>query len=112
MQNPGLSTQHEEPESQQQRLTESPQQDEQQASPVAPSSEGSAAGKPEEKKRRRRVPPVSEKELESRPSIWPIVLAFSLSVVLVGVVFHPIILGVGVLLVIITALGWALERRS
>lgn len=54
-------------------------------------------------------------ELEAaspRPSFWPIVLALSLVVFLLGAIgSSPILLGAGIVLIVICAIGWSLEHR-
>ena len=63
------------------------------------------------KKRVKKVRQVTEAELMPHPSIWPLMLAFSVAVMLGGFAFNLIILGVGVILVIVSIIGWNLERR-
>jgi hypothetical protein len=63
------------------------------------------------KKRVKMVPQVTEAELLPHPSIWPILLAASVAIMLGGFAFNLIILGVGVVLVIVSTIGWNLERR-
>jgi hypothetical protein len=66
------------------------------------------------KKRRvkKKVEPVDEKSIRTpRPSIWPLCLAFSLAVVLAGAISSLIVVGIGVLLVIVSIIGWGIERR-
>lgn len=66
------------------------------------------------KKRRvkKKVEPVDESSIHTpRPSIWPLCLAFSLAVVLAGAISSLIVLGIGVLLVIVSIIGWGVERR-
>jgi hypothetical protein len=63
------------------------------------------------KKRVKKVPQVTEAELQQHPSIWPILLAASVAIMLGGFAFNLIILGVGVVLVIVSTIGWNLERR-
>ncbi len=63
------------------------------------------------KKRVKRIRQVTEAELMPRPSLWPFALAVSLAVMLVGIATHPILLGVGVIMVIASIIGWSLERR-
>jgi len=63
------------------------------------------------KKRRKKVREVTEEEITPRPSIYPIGLALSMVVLLLGVAWSPIVLGIGVLLVIAALIGWSLERR-
>lgn len=54
---------------------------------------------------------VSAEEVMPRPSLWPLGLAFSLAFVLFGVITGPIVLGIGIALLVISGVGWALERR-
>ena len=55
----------------------------------------------------------SEQTITTKQSYWPIVLAASLTLTLVGVVLmsHPIVFWVGVAFVIVSFIGWGLERR-
>lgn len=64
-------------------------------------------------KRRRvkKVAPPDEERLMPRPSIWPLALTFSLSVMFLGLAYNPLVLGIGSLLVIGSIIGWGLERR-
>ena len=56
---------------------------------------------------------VDEKSIGTpRPSYWPLCLAFSLAVVLAGAISSLIVLGIGVLLVVVSIIGWGLERRN
>ena len=54
-----------------------------------------------------------EQAIKTKQSYWPIVLAASLTLTLVGVVLmsHPIVFWVGVAFVIVSFIGWGLERR-
>ena len=56
---------------------------------------------------------VKEQALKAKQSYWPIVLALSLTLALVGVVLmsHPIVFWVGVAFVIVSLIGWGIERR-
>ncbi len=63
------------------------------------------------KKRVKKLRKVTQEELMPRPSIWPLALAVSVAVMLGGFAMNPIILGVGVILVITSIIGWNLERR-
>ena len=56
---------------------------------------------------------VSEQAITTKQSYWPLVLAASLTLTLVGVVLmsHPIVFWVGVAFVIVSFIGWGLERR-
>jgi hypothetical protein len=63
------------------------------------------------KRRVKKVVQVTEAELMPHPSIWPILLAASVAIMLGGFAFNLIILGIGVVLVIVSTIGWNLERR-
>ena len=54
-----------------------------------------------------------EQVIKPKQSYWPIVLAASLTLTLVGVVLmsHPIVFWVGVAFVIVSFIGWGIERR-
>ena len=49
--------------------------------------------------------------MNSKRSYWPFALAFALFFMLLGVVVHPIIFWVGLVLVIGAIIGWRLERH-
>ena len=51
--------------------------------------------------------------IRSKQSYWPIVLAASLTLTLIGVVLisYPIVFWVGAALVVISFIGWGIERR-
>jgi len=44
-------------------------------------------------------------------SYWPFALAVALIIVLLGIMTHPIVFGIGVVLVAVAAIGWGLESR-
>jgi hypothetical protein len=69
------------------------------------------AATPAKRRAKRKTRLVNVAEISPRPSYWPLALAFSLAVVLFGVVSSPIVIAFGVLLVIGTAIGWIFERR-
>jgi hypothetical protein len=52
-----------------------------------------------------------EQAIKPKQSYWPFTLAASLSITLVGVMSHPIVLWVGVALVVVSFVGWGLERH-
>ncbi len=52
-----------------------------------------------------------EQAISPHQSVWPFALAFALLVLLMGFITHPVILGVGVVLVIVAVIGWGFERR-
>lgn len=70
------------------------------------------SGKKRGKKRKFRERLVYESEISPRPSIWPLALAFALVVLLMGIITNVVVIGVGVVLVFVTILGWGLERRK
>ena len=69
---------------------------------------------PVRKKRRKRYREVlvDASEVMPRPSIWPLVLAFSIAVLLFGLIWNAIILFIGVALIIVSIIGWSLEKRD
>ena len=46
------------------------------------------------------------------PSFWPIVLAFGLALIAVGVVSFVILSVVGVIVLLVSIAGWTLENRA
>lgn len=52
-----------------------------------------------------------EQALNTRTSYWPFALAVALIVVLLGIMTHPIVFGIGVALVATAAIGWGLENH-
>lgn len=54
---------------------------------------------------------VEEQKLSPRPSFWPVVLALTLVLACVGVITHPILLGVGTALTAVAILGWVREKH-
>lgn len=54
-----------------------------------------------------------EQAIDTKQSYWPIVLAASLTLALVGVILmsHPIVFWIGVAFVIVSFIGWGIERR-
>ncbi len=63
------------------------------------------------KRVKKQLEPVDEQALNPRPSYWPFLLAFSAAVLLLGAVSNLIILGLGVLFLLVSIIGWILERR-
>jgi hypothetical protein len=49
--------------------------------------------------------------LKPHPSPWPVALAFSLCILLVGFITYPVLLGIGIVLTIICVVAWGVERR-
>jgi len=54
-----------------------------------------------------------EQAIKPKQSYWPFTLAASLTVTLVGVILlsHPVVFWLGVALVIVSFVGWGLERH-
>ena len=54
-----------------------------------------------------------EQVIKPKQSYWPFALAASLTITLVGVILmsHPIVFWVGVAFVIVSFVGWGLERH-
>jgi Cytochrome c oxidase subunit IV len=54
-----------------------------------------------------------EQAIKPKQSYWPIVLAASLTLTLIGVILmsHPIVFWVGVAFVIVSFIGWGIERH-
>ena len=54
-----------------------------------------------------------EQAIRPKQSFWPIVLAASLTLTLIGVILmpHPIVFWLGVAFVIVSFIGWGIERR-
>jgi hypothetical protein len=76
------------------------------------STEGQPTGETLPKKRRKRKGKwVSAEEISPKPSYWPLALTLSICVLLTGIMMHPIVIGVGAILVIGSIMGWILERR-
>ena len=63
------------------------------------------------KRGRRKTKLVNVEEIMPRPSLWPLALAFAVAITLFGILAGPIVLAVGVILVIVSIIGWVLERR-
>lgn len=66
---------------------------------------------PQKKRRKNKGKWVSIEEISPKPSYWPFALTISISLLLMGIMIHPIVIGVGALLVIASLMGWMLERR-
>ena len=54
---------------------------------------------------------VLEKTAGPHMSYWPFALALALMIAFLGVVIHPILLGIGVVLIALAVIGWGLERH-
>lgn len=67
--------------------------------------------KPREKRPSKAVKAMQEQTFHSYSSYWPIALAFALLIALIGVLVHPIVLGIGIVLAAAAVIGWGLERR-
>ena len=66
------------------------------------------AGKP----RGRPVAQVTQEQaISPQMSYWPFALAVALAILLLGIITHPVIFGIGVVLTAVSVIGWGLERR-
>lgn len=54
---------------------------------------------------------VSVEEIMPKPSYWPLALAVSFVVLMIGIVISWIVIVAGAVLVIASIIGWSLERR-
>ena len=70
-----------------------------------------ASGK-KHKKRKFRERLVYESEISPKPSMWPLALAFAVSLLLFGLIYNVYFLVIGTVLVIVCAMGWVLERQK
>ena len=71
----------------------------------------SASGK-KRKKRKFRERLVYESEISPKPSVWPLALAFSVALLLFGLIYNVYFLVIGTILVIVCVMGWVLERQK
>lgn len=46
------------------------------------------------------------------PSFWPIVLAFGLTLIAIGIIFGLVISGLGVIVLLVAIAGWTQENRK
>ena len=69
------------------------------------------SGKPR-KKRRFRERIVYESEISPKPSIWPLALAFSVALLLFGLIYNVYFLVIGAILVIVCIIGWVSEHQK
>jgi len=60
-------------------------------------------------KRDQLTPDQMAQALHAKKSYWPFALSFAILVSMVGVVTHPVVLGIGVALAIVSIIGWGLE---
>ena len=70
-----------------------------------------ASGK-KRKKRKFRERLVYESEISPKPSVWPLALAFAISLLLFGLIYNVYFLVIGTVLVIVCVMGWVLERQK
>ena len=79
---------------------------------VSSSGDESSTAEPKRKRRRKKVfQPAELEAMTSKPSLWPLILAFSVAVVLAGAISSRIVLGIGFVLVLGSIIGWLRERR-
>lgn len=65
--------------------------------------------RPRKKERITKLTP--EQAIGPHKSVWPFALAVALLVLLIGLMIHPIVLGIGALLTIAAIIGWGFEKR-
>ena len=67
----------------------------------------------QESKKQKASNEAMEQVIKPKQSYWPFALAASLSITLIGVILmsHPIVFWIGVAFVIVSFVGWGLERR-
>jgi len=67
----------------------------------------------QESKKQKASNEAMEQVIKPKQSYWPFALAASLSITLVGVILmsHPIVFWIGVAFVIVSFVGWGLERH-
>lgn len=63
------------------------------------------------KRSKRKTRLVNVEEISPRPSYWPLALAFSLAIVLFGIIAGPVVVVAGIILALVSVGGWILERR-
>ncbi len=49
--------------------------------------------------------------INAKKSYWPFALAVAVFIALIGVVTHPIVIGIGTLLAVVAIIGWGLEHH-
>jgi hypothetical protein len=60
-------------------------------------------------KRDRLTPEQMAQAINAKKSYWPFALAVAVFIALIGVVTHPIVIGIGTLLAVVAIIGWGLE---
>ena len=60
-------------------------------------------------KRDRLTPDQMAQALHAKKSYWPFALSLAVLVSMIGVVTHPIVLGLGLALAVVAIIGWGLE---
>jgi Cytochrome c oxidase subunit IV len=60
-------------------------------------------------KRDQLTPDQMAQALHAKKSYWPFALSCAVLISMVGVVTHPIVLGIGIALAIVAIIGWGLE---
>lgn len=76
------------------------------------SEDDSSTTAPKAKRRRKKVfQPAELEAMSPRPSLWPLILAFSVAVLLAGAISSHIVMGIGFVLILGSIIGWLRERR-
>ena len=82
-----------------------------QEQPSTPPAEEEAVTAPAAGKRVRKKVRVNITEISPHSSIWPLLLALALVVLLLGTLMNPVIQVIGAVLLIGAVIGWLTERR-
>ena len=60
-------------------------------------------------KRDRLTPDQMAQAIHAKKSYWPFALSLAVLICMIGVVTHPVVLGVGIALAVVAIIGWGLE---
>jgi Cytochrome c oxidase subunit IV len=55
------------------------------------------------------TPEQMARAVDAKKSYWPFALAIAILIAMVGVVTHPIVIGIGAALAVVAIIGWGLE---
>lgn len=92
--------------------SEQAENEKEEAVPEAAAEDESSTAAPKRKRRKKKIfQPAELEAMSSRPSLWPLITAFSVAVVLAGAISSRIVLGIGFVLVLGSIVGWLRERR-
>lgn len=91
--------------------SEAPSASDEQGSQEIDVEVGSPRTKNGRKRIRRRTKWVDASEVISKPSFWPLIVAFGVAISIFGIMAGPIVLIIGLVALVVSVIGWALERR-